>query len=46
LKLAGDSRSWWTIKNILRTHERMTIEYISKDEEGILYNTYKASSCQ
>jgi len=38
LKLAGDSRSWWTIKNILRTHERMTIEYISKDEEGILYN--------
>ena len=38
LKLAGDSRSWWTIKTILRTHQRMTIEYISKDDEGILYN--------
>lgn len=34
LKLAGDSRSWWTIKTILRTHQRMTIEYISKDEDG------------
>ena len=38
LRLAGDSRSWWTIKTILRTHERMTIEYVSKDDEGIRYN--------
>ena len=38
LKLAGDSRSWWTIKTTLRTHERMTVEYISKDEEGVRYN--------
>jgi len=38
LKTAGDSRSWWTIKTILRTHERMTIEYISKDDAGIRYN--------
>ncbi|MEA1938984.1 MAG: IS1634 family transposase, partial [Pseudomonadota bacterium] len=38
MKLAGDSRSWWTIKTTLRTHERMTVEYISKDDEGILYN--------
>ncbi len=38
LKLAGDSRSWWTIKTILRTHERMTIEYISKNEERTQYN--------
>jgi len=38
LRLAGDSRSWWTIKSTLRTHERMTIEYISKDEEGTRYN--------
>ena len=38
LKLAGDSRSWWTIKTILRTHQRMTIEYISKDEDGRRYN--------
>ena len=38
LRLSGDSRSWWTIKTILRTHERMTIEYISKDEEGRRHN--------
>jgi transposase len=38
LRLAGDSRSWWTIKTILRSHERITIEYVSKDDEGILYN--------
>ena len=38
LRLAGDSRSWWTIKTTLGTHERMTIEYISKDEEGTRYN--------
>ena len=38
LKLAGDSRNWWTIKTILRTHQRMTIEYISKNEEGTRYN--------
>jgi len=45
LKVAGDSRSWWTIKTILRTHERMTIEYISKDEEGTRYhNTLRLNS--
>jgi transposase len=38
LKLAGDSRSWWTIKTTLSTHERMTVEYISKDAEGIRYS--------
>ena len=38
LKLAGDSRSWWTIKTTLSTHERMTVEYISKDNEGVHYN--------
>lgn len=38
LKMAGDSRSWWTIKTTLSTHERMTVEYISKDDEGIRYN--------
>ena len=38
LKLAGDSRSWWTIKTILRTHQRVTIEYISKNEDGTLNN--------
>ena len=38
LRLAGDSRSWWTIKSILRSHERMSIEYASKDDEGVRYN--------
>lgn len=38
LRLAGDSRSWWTIKTTLRSHERLTIEYVSKDNDGILYN--------
>jgi len=38
LKLSGDSRSWWTIKTTLSTHERMTVECISKDHEGIFYN--------
>ena len=38
MRLAGDSRSWWTIKTILRTHERVTIEYVSKDDEGFRYN--------
>ncbi len=45
LKLAGDTRSWWTIKTMLRTHQRMTIEYISKDEEGTRYhNTLRLNS--
>jgi len=38
LKLSGDSRSWWTIKTILRTHQRVTIEYISKNEDGTRNN--------
>ncbi len=38
LRLTGDSRSWWTIKTILRNHERITIEYVSKDDEGALRN--------
>ena len=38
LRKAGDSRSWWTIKTILRSHERITIEYVSKDDEGNRYN--------
>ena len=37
LRLAGDRRSWWTIKNVPRTHERVTIEYTSKDAEGSRY---------
>jgi hypothetical protein len=38
LKLAGETCSWWTTKSILRTNQRMAIEYTSKDEEGTRYN--------
>ena len=34
MKSKGDSRSWNTIRNVLSTHERVTIEYQSKDEQG------------
>ena len=45
LRLAGDSRSWWTIKTILRTHQRMSVEYVSKDAEGTRYhNTLRLNS--
>ena len=45
LRLAGDSRSWWTIKTTLRSHERITIEYISKDDDGArFHNTVRVNS--
>ena len=45
LRLAGDSRSWWTIKTTLRSHERITIEYISKDDAGThFHNTVRVNS--
>lgn len=45
LRVAGDRRSWPTIKAVLRTHERITIEYVSKDEEGSRYhNTVRFNS--
>jgi transposase len=34
LRQSGDSRSWWTIKSIMRTHERMTIEFTTKEKDG------------
>lgn len=34
MKSKGDRRSWETIRNVLSTHERVTIEYQSKDEQG------------
>lgn len=45
LRLAGDSRGWWTIKTILRSHQRMSVEYVSKDAEGTCsHNTLRLSS--
>ena len=34
LRQQGDCRSWATIRNILKTHERSTICYQTKDESG------------
>ncbi len=36
LRKGGDTRSWKTIKEVLSTRQRITIEYISKTEEGVL----------
>jgi len=45
LRLTGDTRSWATIKSVLKTHQRMTIEYESKDEQGFRYhNTHRINS--
>jgi len=45
LKCAGDSRSWRSIKTTLSTHQRMTVEYISKDDAGIRYiNSLRTNS--
>ena len=38
LRKGGDTRSWKTIKAVLSTHQRITIEYISKTKEGVLMN--------
>ena len=38
LRKGGDTRSWKTIKAVLSTRQRITIEYISKTEEGVLMN--------
>ena len=45
LRAAGDRRTWPTIRAVLRTHQRITIEYMSKDEDGSRYhNTVRLSS--
>jgi transposase len=45
LKSAGDSRSWWSIKTTLSTHQRMTVEYVTKDTEGSRFlNTLRTNS--
>ena len=36
LRLNGDNRSWRTIKNILSTHQRVTVSYKSLDEHNQL----------
>jgi len=34
LKLSGDKRRWHTIRDILKTHQRITIEYNERLEDG------------
>ena len=40
LRLSGDRRSWRTVKNILSTHERITIEYKTKEEDGTVEQNF------
>ena len=40
LKSKGDNRSWVSILNILKTHERVTISYQSLDEQGFSKQHY------
>ncbi len=36
----GDHRSWSTIRNVLKTHERLTIGYKQKEENGKIVQKY------
>jgi hypothetical protein len=40
LRQKGDHRRWDTIRNILKTHERLTIGYKRKDEDGTIRQQY------
>ena len=34
LRMSGDHRKWSTIRNLLSTHQRVTMTFRMKDEEG------------
>jgi transposase len=40
LRHKGDHRSWHTIRNILKTHERLTIGYKQKEIDGTVVQQY------
>lgn len=40
LRAGGDRRKWPTVCNVLRTHERMTIGYRVKEDEGSIRQKY------
>jgi len=40
LRQKGDHRQWATIRNVLKTHERLTIGYRRKEEDGTVGQQY------
>jgi transposase len=40
LRQKGENRKWDTIRNVLKTHERLTIGYKVKDEDGTVRQQY------
>jgi transposase len=40
LRQRGDHRQWETIRNVLKTHERLTIGYKVKEEDGTVRQQY------
>jgi len=40
LRQKGDHSSWATIRDIMRTHEQMTISYKLKNDEGIIQHEF------
>jgi len=40
LRAGGDHRKWSTIRNVLSTHERITIGYKVKEEDGTIRQKY------
>lgn len=40
LRQRGDHRQWETIRNVLKTHERLTIGYKLKEEDGAVRQQY------
>ncbi len=40
LRLKADNRSWATIRSILKTHERSTICYQTKDDDGEIHQQF------
>ena len=44
LRLNGDSRNWDSIKSILKTHCRVTLEYIVSENGELLKNSMRMNS--
>jgi hypothetical protein len=40
LRQRGDVRKWKTIRDVLKTHERLTISYQAKDEDGSIHQEF------